>query len=92
MAQVVKIDAKHMDCRNFCPVDVVKGICRKSGSKVIIDSPVCPKFEQLPKCKNCAHYTPSPTEEHIGTCGAAESKPWTPAELIAVTCENYQPA
>jgi len=82
---------KHSDCRNYCPVDVAKGLCRMSGGKVIIDTPTCPKFQRLPKCKNCEHFTPSPTEQYVGTCNADKSKPWAPSELIAVTCENYKP-
>jgi 4-hydroxyphenylacetate decarboxylase small subunit len=81
---------KHNDCWNFVTVDVAKGICRRRGELVAIDTPVCKNFRPLPKCKNCAHFAPG-SEEGIGVCGAELHKPWTYPELIAVTCEMYAP-
>ncbi|SMB98638.1 4-hydroxyphenylacetate decarboxylase small subunit [Thermanaeromonas toyohensis ToBE] len=89
---MTNIDLKHNDCRNFIPVDVAKGICRRTEQLIVIDSPVCPNFTALPKCKNCSHFSASETEEFIGTCEAEKSKPWTYSELIAVTCEMYNAA
>ncbi|HHW39766.1 MAG TPA: 4-hydroxyphenylacetate decarboxylase small subunit [Syntrophomonadaceae bacterium] len=82
-------ELKHHDCRNFIPVDVAKGICNVHKQMVLIDTPVCEKFRTLPKCKNCAHFTADPGQDTMGTCEAEKTKPWTFADLITVTCENY---
>lgn len=83
-------ELKHSDCRNLVTVDVAKGICRRRGRMVAIDTPTCEGFTPLPKCKNCARFTPGCTEG-VGTCEAERHKPWTYPELIAVTCEMYEP-
>lgn len=77
-----------MDCRNYAPVDVAKGICHRSKQTVLADDPNCEFFEPTQKCKFCAHYVPS-QEEQMGLCGAVPNKPWTYPELITVTCEWF---
>jgi 4-hydroxyphenylacetate decarboxylase small subunit len=79
----------HCDCRNYAPVDVVKGICHRTKDLVASDEDQCQHFVALRKCKNCAHYTAS-TEEFMGICNAEPTKPWTYPDLIAVTCEMYR--
>ncbi|MDT3700156.1 MAG: 4-hydroxyphenylacetate decarboxylase small subunit [Thermincola sp.] len=79
----------HKDCRNFAPVDVVKGLCHLHKQMVLIDSPVCEKYKILPKCESCSNFKPDCTEAKLGICLAEATEPWTYAELIAVTCENY---
>lgn len=80
----------HNDCRNFCSMDVAKGICRRSQEMVLIDSQACPCFVQLAKCKVCANY--SATDENTGVCKAEKDEPWAYPEMIAVTCEMFKPA
>jgi 4-hydroxyphenylacetate decarboxylase small subunit len=79
---------KHNDCRNFCSMDVVKGICRRTGEMVLIDSDICSSYTQLPKCKICNYYVQG-DQDGIGTCNAEESRPWAYPEMIAVTCNLF---
>jgi len=81
---------KHHDCRNFLPVDAAKGICNRTKQMVLIDSPVCENFNELPKCRNCSNYAAGGMDkETLGICEAGSTKPWTFEDLIAVNCEMY---
>ena len=79
---------KNLDCRNYAPVDVAKGICHQRKQIVLADGDACPLFEKLPKCKHCAQYTAG-EEEYLGTCGASPAYPMTYPDLIGVTCEWF---
>ena len=81
---------QHNDCRNFCTVDVAKGICRRTDELVLIDSEACKSYIRLPKCKFCANFVA--TGEQMGICKAEKTEPWAYPEMIAVTCEMYVPA
>lgn len=80
----------HSDCRNFCNVDVAKGICRRTGEMILVDGPACDAYQQLPKCKFCANFVGG--AEGLGTCTAAKNEPWAYSEMIAVTCEMFKAA
>lgn len=80
----------HNDCRNFCAVDVAKGICRRTNEMVLIDTPACDAFQALPKCKFCAEYAGN--GNGIGKCKAESDEPWAYPEMIAVTCEWFKAA
>jgi 4-hydroxyphenylacetate decarboxylase small subunit len=80
---------KHLDCRNYAPVDVVKGICHMTKETVLGDEENCEKFEKMPKCKFCHNYTPG-TIEYTGVCEAASSKPMTYPDLSGITCEFFE--
>ena len=82
---------QHNDCRNFCSMDVVKGICRRTGETVLIDSAACDCYVQLPKCKFCADFAAG-GQEGIGTCRAEAGQPWAYPEMIAVTCGLFKKA
>ena len=82
---------KHNDCRNFLPVDVVKGLCRVKNQLVFIDTDVCPKFEALPKCKNCSNFLDA-SKDNTGTCGCSKVGYWTFADNIALNCGGYKQA
>lgn len=79
---------KHLDCRNFAPVDVVKGICHVSKELVSADGDTCDHFEKMPRCKFCQHYAPT-REEFIGTCTATPGQLMTYPDLSGVTCEFF---
>lgn len=81
---------QHNDCRNFCSMDVAKGICRRTQEMVLIDSESCSCYVQLPKCKFCANY--AAVDEGAGTCTAEADHPWAYPEMIAVTCEMFKSA
>jgi 4-hydroxyphenylacetate decarboxylase small subunit len=80
---------RHCDCRNYAPVDVVKGICHRTKDLILGDDNQCQEFVQLSKCKFCSNFTSS-TEEYMGTCNAETTKPWTYPDLIAVTCDSFK--
>lgn len=77
----------HMDCRNYAPLDVAKGICHRTRQLVLADADQCEYFTPTQKCKFCDHFVG--TSEYRGTCGAVISKPMTYPDLITVTCENF---
>lgn len=79
---------KHSDCRNFVTVDVTKGICRRTGNLIMLDTEPCEHFNELPKCKNCAAFACGKADE-MGICKAEKHEPWTYPELVAVTCGMY---
>ena len=78
---------KHMDCRNYAPLDVAKGICHRSKELVLADGDHCDSFVATQKCKFCDHFIA--TEVYLGLCTAVISKPRTYPDLIAVTCEEF---
>jgi 4-hydroxyphenylacetate decarboxylase small subunit len=78
-----------MHCRNYAPIDVVKGICHVTKGIVRADDGACPSFDRLPRCAECTRYVPS-EEQYIGTCSAAPDRPMTYPDLIAVTCEEFE--
>ena len=79
---------KNLDCRNYAPVDVAKGICRQRKQLVLADSEACERFEKLPKCKHCAKYVAGEAE-YLGICAASPSRPMTYPDMIGVTCEWF---
>ncbi len=79
---------KHLDCRNYAPVDVAKGICHRTKELVLADEAHCDHFTATQKCKFCLHYTAG-AEQFIGTCEAGPNTPMTYPDLIAVTCEVF---
>jgi len=81
---------QHSDCLNFCPVDVAKGVCRRTGDLTILDSNTCDCYKKLPKCKFCANYMT--TEDQLGICKAEANKPWAYGEMVAMTCDMFVPA
>lgn len=89
--KVIQHVLQHKDCRNFCSMDVAKGICRRMDEKVMIDGEACSEYVQLPKCKFCANYASS-EDDGIGACNAEAGRPWAYPEMIAVTCEMFKPA
>lgn len=85
----MKDKVNHSDCQNFIPIDVAKGFCNAIKSNVLIDSPVCPKFSQIAKCKTCCHFL-NQDEKGIGQCGGFQDGFWAYSELKAKNCEMYQ--
>ncbi len=79
---------KHLDCRNFAPVDVAKGICHNRKQMTLADGETCELFERLPKCKHCVSYSAG-DEGYLGTCEASAARPMTYPDLIGVTCEWF---
>ena len=82
-------EVNHTDCLNFIPIDVAKGFCNMIKGNVVVDSPVCSRFEQVAKCRVCARFS-SPDEKGIGKCGGFSEESWTFAGLKAVNCERFQ--
>ena len=80
---------KHDECKYLATVDAAKGYCHCQKKMLLIDLPVCEKFEALPKCRICANFVGDKDEENLGTCTAGKNNPWTYPDLIASTCEMY---
>jgi 4-hydroxyphenylacetate decarboxylase small subunit len=80
---------RHCDCRNYAPVDVVKGICHRTKELVMGDDAQCDQFALLSKCRFCSHFTAA-KEEFMGTCGAEPARPWTYPDLVTVTCSSFK--
>jgi 4-hydroxyphenylacetate decarboxylase small subunit len=78
---------RNVDCRNYAPVDVAKGMCHRRKQMVLADGEACEMFDRLPKCKHCAMYMPG--EEFLGTCAASPTRPMTYPDLIGLTCEWF---
>jgi 4-hydroxyphenylacetate decarboxylase small subunit len=79
---------RHLDCRNFAPLDVVKGLCHRTKERVLADDPACEALLRLPRCRHCASYEAGP-EPHLGACSAAPSRPMTYPDLVALHCELF---
>ncbi|GAA0076350.1 4-hydroxyphenylacetate decarboxylase small subunit [Clostridium sp. CTA-5] len=80
---------KHNDCKNFCSIDVAKGICRLSNKMIFTDTPVCNNFNEAYKCKNCLNFK-NVDKDNMGTCTGLKIESWTFGDLSAVTCEGYK--
>ena len=79
----------HIDCWNYQPIDVVKGICVKSEQMIHWNGEVCPGFELKPKCEQCSHFS-DPNDENIGTCsGLSDGAYWVLGSRNATTCEAF---
>ena len=78
----------HKTCRNYAPVDVVKGLCHLSKNLVDAASPSCDQCEALPLCKLCKHYTAT-SKEFVGSCSAQKTPFFTYPDLVATTCEWF---
>ena len=78
---------KCLDCINFLPVDVFKGICHLEKAFMEADNEACKRFEPVPKCKFCQHYRPLEGDKNLGMC---KEKEFTYPDLIAKTCEMFE--
>lgn len=78
---------RHVDCRNFAALDVVKGICHRCKELVVGDAEHCEHFVVLPKCRFCEHFVAS--QQFLGVCNAVPWRPMTYPDLLAVTCEMF---
>ena len=81
--------SKHMHCRNYAPIDVVKGVCHVTKDVVQADDHACPSFDRLPRCSECGRYVAG-RDEYAGVCTAAPDRPMTYPDLVAVTCETFE--
>ena len=87
------INLAHRDCRNFAPIDVVKGLCHHSKAMVAADEPACAQCLLLPKCHHCSHYAADEKSSGLGGCRASDpSRPFMAyADMAAIHCEDYLP-
>ncbi len=83
----MKNERKHMDCRNYAPVDVIKGVCHRTKGLVLADDEHCEHFAATQKCKFCDHFVAG--GQHIGACDAMTGKPMTYPDLVTVTCDKF---
>ena len=86
------INLAHRDCRNFAPIDVVKGICHRDKDERAADEPACTRFELLPRCRDCARFEQDRKIVGSGVCLASDAIPpfMAYADMVARLCEDYQ--
>lgn len=80
------------DCRDFAPIDVVKGMCHATKTIVLGDAEQCSDFNLMPKCKNCAMFTADTKTVEMGICEASAMEPkfFAFPDMVSVTCEFYK--
>jgi len=80
--------ATHADCRNYAPLDVVKGICHRSKDVVLGDDPACEHHQPMPRCRHCRSFVPG-DEPRLGTCTAGDGTRMTYPDLVALGCDDF---
>ncbi|MGV8122119.1 MAG: 4-hydroxyphenylacetate decarboxylase small subunit [Candidatus Xenobiia bacterium LiM19] len=74
------------DCLYYLPVDVFKGICKKSKDSILPDQADEKCFEKNRKCKYCNNFTSDPEDEQLGMCkGKASAYP----DMRAQNCHDF---
>jgi 4-hydroxyphenylacetate decarboxylase small subunit len=79
------MDYNCQDCRFFLPVDVFRGLCKLTKTELNPDDASCKKFECLPKCKFCSHY--SIEKDFLGKC---KKTVLTSPDLNASKCTDFK--
>lgn len=73
------------DCRFYLPVDVFRGICKKSKESIGPDDKFCSTAEKVAKCRFCSNYTPD--RDYLGKCmGTTLAYP----DMIAGKCADFR--
>ncbi|HUT86427.1 MAG TPA: 4-hydroxyphenylacetate decarboxylase small subunit [Elusimicrobiales bacterium] len=80
---------KCRDCKNYAPVDVVKGICHITKKLIQAEGEICKEYLMIAKCKNCKNYSPDDGKEDIGICKISKNKFMAYGDMISVTCTSY---
>lgn len=76
----------HVDCEEYVPVDVFKGLCHKDKQLVMADEKACKSFKAVQKCKRCTNYKSS--GDNLGRCmDKADAYP----EMVSKTCGDFKP-
>ncbi|HBM16154.1 MAG TPA: hypothetical protein DD381_07435 [Lentisphaeria bacterium] len=75
------------DCKFYLPVDVFKGMCKLSKEAVSPDKEATANFQKNQKCKFCANFSSSESNEFLGKCkNNYDAYP----DMIAVTCDLFK--
>jgi hypothetical protein len=75
----------HVDCEQYVPVDVFKGLCRADKQIVMADEKACKGFKAVQKCKHCKNF--KTTTDNLGRCmDKADAYP----EMISKTCGDFK--
>jgi len=81
----------HRDCRNYAPVDVVKGICHRTKEMVNADESSCEDFDPIPKCKLCQHFAlDNGNDSGTGTCKVSDDGFMAYGDMVALTCKQFE--
>lgn len=86
----MSVEQHHRNCRNFAPLDVVKGICHLTEEVIPADAPSCSRFDRLPRCQTCSHYKTDGETVGVGACGASPQAFMAYLEMAASTCASYR--
>ncbi len=79
---------KHQECRNYAPLDVVKGICHRTKERLLGDDDACEDIVLQPRCAHCEHFEME-DDRQVGVCTISPSRPMAYPALSAVTCESF---
>lgn len=80
------------DCRDYAPIDVVKGVCHTTKTIVESEAVQCGDAILMPKCKHCTQFTADSEIVEMGVCQASTSDPkfFAFPDMVTVTCEWFQ--
>lgn len=79
------------DCRDYVPIDVVKGMCHVKKTIVASDAGQCGDASLMPKCKHCTQFKADSETVEMGVCQASTSDPkfFAYPDMVSVTCEWF---
>lgn len=73
---------------NYVPIDVAKGMDRITGERVNADD-TDPRYERMPKCKYCEHFTLNSEKIGLGCCHMGKEF-IAYHDMVAITCMGYK--
>ncbi len=76
---------------NYVPIDVAKGIDRRTGKRVGADD-VDPNYERMPKCMHCENFSANKEKIGLGMCYMGKKSFIAYPDMSAVNCEWYKEA
>ena len=81
----------YKDTRNYAPIDVTKGMDLITKQVVMADAEAPNDAQIMPKCKFCKNFKEA--DAFMGTCEASMNEPdfFAYPDMVAVTCEMYEP-
>ena len=75
------------DCLYYLPVDVFKGICKKTKKNIEPEQVEESCYTANKKCKFCTNFTLSKEDDQLGTC---MDKTFAYPDMIAQKCKDFK--
>jgi hypothetical protein len=86
MKEDMVMDIKCKDCLYYLPVDVFKGICKKTKKNILPDQVEKSCFVKNKMCKFCKRFTVSDDDKQLGKC---MDKALAYPDMNAGKCKDY---